>query len=118
MFGELEDILDEIVPDSSDCIIHDEEFMDTVLQLMEEYISENIEELMEEDFHESFINEIFEIVLTTFGGEIQFTIMLSVNKELRTPQIYFTKLLCLLVHMRPPLFYKKELGSRNYPTIK
>ena len=27
---------------------------------------------MEEDFHESFINEIFEIVLTTFGGEIQF----------------------------------------------
>lgn len=72
MFGELEDILDEIVPDSSDCIIHDEEFMDTVLQLMEEYISENIEELMEEDFHESFINEIFEIVLTTFGGEIQF----------------------------------------------
>ena len=42
MFGELEDILDEIVPDSSDCIIHDEEFMDTVLQLMEEYISENI----------------------------------------------------------------------------
>ena len=72
MFGELEDILDEIVPDSSDCIIHDEEFMDTVLQLMEEYISENIEEIMEEDFHESFINEIFEIVLTTFGDEIQF----------------------------------------------
>ena len=32
MFEELEDILDEIVPDSSDCIIHDEEFMDNLTE--------------------------------------------------------------------------------------
>ena len=72
MIDELQDILDEIVPDSSECIVHEEEFIDTVLQLMEEYVNDNIEEIMEEDFHESFITEIFEIVLTTFGDEIQF----------------------------------------------
>ena len=69
---ELQDILDEIVPDSTDCLIHDEEFVSTVLHLMEEYVQENIEGLMEEDFHEVFLNEIFELVLTTFGKEIQF----------------------------------------------
>ena len=39
---------------------------------MEEYMNDNIEEIIEEDFHEMFISEIFEIVLTTFGNEIQF----------------------------------------------
>ena len=72
MIDELQDILDEIVPDSSDCIINEDEFIDTVLQLMEEYMNDNIEEIIEEDFHEMFISEIFEIVLTTFGNEIQF----------------------------------------------
>ena len=69
---ELQDILDEIVPDSNDCVIQDEEFVTTVLHLMEEYVQENIEPLMEEDFHEVFLNETFELVLTTFGKEIQF----------------------------------------------
>lgn len=69
---ELQDILDEIVPDSNDCVIQDEEFVTTVLHLMEEYVQENIETLMEEDFHEVFLNETFELVLTTFGKEIQF----------------------------------------------
>ena len=39
---ELQDILDEIVPDSNDCVIQDEEFVTTVLHLMEEYVKENI----------------------------------------------------------------------------
>lgn len=72
MIDELQDILDEIVPDTTDSIIHEGEFIATVLQLMEEYTSENIEELMEENFEETFLNEIFELVLSTFGSEIQF----------------------------------------------
>ena len=96
MFGELEDILDEIVPDSSDCIIHDEEFMDTVLQLMEEYISENIEELMEEDFHESFINEIFDRATI-----IKPSVVYSVDDS-------FTTRFLGLINILPffPLYYK------------
>ena len=72
MIDELQDILDDIVPDSSECVIYDEEFVGTVLQFMEEYVCENIEDLMEEDFHANFLNEIFELVLTTFGNDIQF----------------------------------------------
>ena len=72
MIDELQDIFDDIVPDSSECVIYDEEFVGTVLQFMEEYVCENIEDLMEEDFHANFLNEILELVLTTFGNDIQF----------------------------------------------
>ena len=72
MLDELQDILDEIVPDATDTIIHDEEFVDAVLQLMEEYIEENIVDVMEEDFHETFIHEIFELVVSNFENDLQF----------------------------------------------
>jgi len=56
----LEDIFDDIIPDDDDedTILYKEEFTETLLQLMEEYITKNPTAIMEPDFHEIFVNDI------------------------------------------------------------
>ena len=65
----LEDIFDDIIPDDDDedTILYKEEFTETLLQLMEEYITKNPTAIMEPDFHEIFVNDIQELVMSQFS---------------------------------------------------
>ena len=69
---ELQDILEDIVPDDAESVIYTDEFIEFVLGLMEEFIRDDPVGMMEEDFHETLIHETFEVVLSHFEGEIMF----------------------------------------------
>ena len=72
LFGDLEDILETILPDSSDSVVLTDEFRDCVLDIIHEYMQDNVHTMMDEDFHEVLLENIFELVRCQFEKEIKF----------------------------------------------
>jgi len=67
---DLENVLDKIKPDEERIKIVEEDrsqIMDTVLQIMEDYINDNPSAIIEEDFHETFIEDITELMKLQLG---------------------------------------------------
>jgi len=67
----LEDILDSIIP-IDDGILYNEEFKHSVLEIVEEYMSDNILTMMNEDFHEILVNDVFQLVICQFEDDLKF----------------------------------------------
>ena len=63
----LEDIFDEIIPEDS--ILEKEEFIESILHIMDEYITTNPKAITEPDFHETFINDVHELIISQFSQE-------------------------------------------------
>lgn len=66
----LDNILDKIKPDQESIKILEEDrpyLMETILCLMEEYVCDNSSALIEEDFHENFIEDITELMAYQMG---------------------------------------------------
>lgn len=74
MFDDLENILDTIVPDDNDVendsIVHTDEFTEMVLILMEDYIMEDTMVIADPNFHNTFINEVIELVYVQLEDKI------------------------------------------------
>lgn len=72
--GELEDILDSLIPEEEPSMFNDEncflQFVETALQLMYEYIEENPHAVSEPDFLEDFKEEIQELFYAQWEEEI------------------------------------------------
>ena len=95
----LEDIFDTIVPDES--IIYKEEFTETLLHMMEEYVIQNPTSIAEPDFHDTFIEEIQELVISQFSQE------LWDNDETELEYI---------IEEVSTLFYVSFMPPRSYPS--
>ena len=74
MLEELTDILDDIVPDedtdTEDSILYAEDFVEMVLHLMEEYVTDDPMAIVDPDFHNIFLDEISEMVMSQVGHEL------------------------------------------------
>jgi putative phage-type endonuclease len=74
MLEELTDILDDIIPDEDsdleESILYTEDFLEMVLHLMEEYVTEDPMAIAEPDFHNVFLDEIGEMVMSQVGHEL------------------------------------------------
>ena len=70
--GELDDILETITPDTSDSILETDDFLDALFYAIEEYVADNIQKMMECDFHELMHDELFELTTAQFGEEIPY----------------------------------------------
>jgi putative phage-type endonuclease len=72
---ELEDILDSLIPEEEPSIFTEEysmELIETALQMMDEYMNENPSAITEEDFLETFQEDIQELFYIQFEDEIIF----------------------------------------------
>jgi len=69
---ELEDITDKIIPDDSDYINEPEDFIKTLLHIMELYIRDNPKEVSEPDFDETFEENIRDLVNIQLEDHITF----------------------------------------------
>ena len=68
---DLHDILDSIVAERTENnVMYKEEFTEMLLKMMDQYISENPKAISEPDFHEMFIGNIFDLVLSQFNQTI------------------------------------------------
>ena len=68
----LEDLLDSILPDEENSIISSDEFALSVFDMVAEYIESDTLAIMEEDYHESLVNEVFQLILVQFEDGIKF----------------------------------------------
>ena len=74
MLEELTDILNDIVPDedtdTEDSILYTEDFVEMVLHLMEEYVTDDPMAITDPDFHNAFLDEICEMIMSQVGHEL------------------------------------------------
>lgn len=74
MLEELTDILNDIIPDedsdTEESILYAEDFLEMVLHLMEEYVSEDPMAIADPDFHNVFLGEVCEMVMSQVGHEL------------------------------------------------
>ena len=74
MLEELTDILDDLVPDddsdTENSVLYAEDFVEMVLHLMEEYVTDDPMAITDPDFHNSFLDEICEMVMSQVGHEL------------------------------------------------
>lgn len=74
MLEELTDILDDIVPDNDtnteDSILYTEDFLEMVLHLMEEYVTDDPMAIAEPSFHTEFLDETYEMLMSQLGHEL------------------------------------------------
>ena len=74
MLAELTDILNDIIPDEDsdieDSILYAEDFVEMVLHLMEEYVTDDPMAITDPDFHNTFLDEISEMVMSQVGHEL------------------------------------------------
>ena len=69
---ELDDILETIIPDTSDSMIDSADFLDALFYAIEEYVADNLQRMMEDDFHELMHDELFELMTIQFGADIPY----------------------------------------------
>ena len=67
----LEDILESIVPSEHE-MLHSNEFKQAVFDVVEEYIGCNILTMMNEDFHETLLNDVFHLMICQFEDDLKF----------------------------------------------
>ena len=72
LVDQLEDILDSILPEEENSIIESEDFYSVVYELVNEYMKSSVLALMNEDHHETLLNEIFQLVVVQFEFSIKF----------------------------------------------
>jgi len=74
MLEELKDILNDIIPDDDtdieDSILYAEDFVEMVLHLMEEYVTDDPMAVADPEFHNTFLDEISEMVMSQVGHEL------------------------------------------------
>ena len=68
----LEDLLDTILPDEENSIISSEDFETAVHEMVSEYVESDIMSIMEEDYHATLVNEVFQLILVQFEDGIKF----------------------------------------------
>lgn len=114
---ELEDIIDDIVPDDMHGLLCEDGIMELLLNMAEEYVQENALVFMEEDFPESLEDELFEMMLVQFEADIQ-----SYEHELLRERIQ--EALCVFFEtIVPPRSYEgsellRELNSKERLSMK
>jgi len=67
----LEDIFNSIIP-IDDGLLYSEEFKHSVFEIVEEYMNDNILTMMNEDFHETLVNDVFQLVICQFEDDLKF----------------------------------------------
>lgn len=69
---DLEDILDEIMPKTSNELLESDNFHEFVMELIDDYVRTNIITMMNDDFHEALFDDIFHLVICQFEEQLMF----------------------------------------------
>ncbi len=105
MLEELTDILDDIMPDEDtdieDSILYAEDFVEMVLHLMEEYVIDDPMAIADPDFDNTFLDEIYEMVMSQVGHELW-----------RYPDDVITE----RIEEISEIFYASFMPRRSHPT--
>ena len=69
---DLEDILDEIMPKTSNELLESDNFHEFVMELIDDYVKTNIITMMNDDFHETLFDDILHLVICQFEEQLMF----------------------------------------------
>jgi putative phage-type endonuclease len=108
MLEDLTDILDDIIPDDDDdvsnienSILCTDDFLEMVLHLMEEYVTEDPMAIADPNFHNEFLGEIFEMTMSQMGHELW---------------VYQNEVIVDRIEEMSEIFYESFMPRRSYPT--
>ena len=109
---DLVDRMDDLLPEESTCILHEEEYVDlieTLLYMMDDYIENYPKAISEEDFHEEFKEHVLELMMIIISNNNE---TISLHEEKKEE---FMEQLEIAFDYAEKIFFENIIPVRSFP---